>query len=61
MLQYEQLKSELWGIRIGVETARLTECYDREGNLGLCLRVATGEFTEANDLESYMSMYQSNE
>jgi hypothetical protein len=61
VLQYEELKTELWGIRIDVESARLTECYDREGNLGLCLRVATGEVTEANDLESYMSMYQSNE
>ena len=61
VLQYEELKTELWGIRIGVETARLTECYDREGNLGLCLRVATGEFAEANDLEAYMSMYQKNE
>jgi len=58
---YDRIKTELWGIRIGYELARLTECYDDSGRLGLCLRVATGAVKEANDLEAYKSMYQDNE
>ena len=57
VLFYKDMKKSLWGIRIGHEEARLTECYD-EGRLGLCLRVATGETTVAEDLEAYKSMYQ---
>jgi hypothetical protein len=59
-LQFDQLKTELWGIRLGHEQIRLTECY-RDGQLGLCLRFATGNTREANDLESYKSMYQDKE
>ena len=57
VLCYNELKDELWGIRVGFEEVRLTECY-HEGRLGLCLRVATGLTTEVNDLEAYKSMYQ---
>ena len=57
ILLYNDMKKALWGIRIGHEEARLTECY-HEGILGLCLRVATGETTVAEDLEAYKSMYQ---
>jgi len=60
VLQFDQLKTELWGIRLGHEQIRLTECY-RDGQLGLCLRFATGNTREANDLESYKSMYQDKE
>ena len=59
VLEYDQMENELWGIRIGQEHARLTECY-RNGELGLCLRVATGERREVNDLSVYKSMYQGN-
>jgi len=58
VLNYHNIYNNLWGIRIGYEHARLTECY-RDGVLGLCLRVATGEFEETSDLEAYKSMYQS--
>lgn len=54
----DQLKNELWGIRIGEENARLTVCYNSAGQVGLLLRVATGETREVNDLEAYKSMYQ---
>ena len=54
----DQLKNELWGIRIGQEHARLTVCYNSAGQVGLLLRVATGETREVNDLEAYKSMYQ---
>ena len=59
VLEYDKIKNELWGIRIDKEHVRLTECY-KYGKLGLCLRVATGELREVNDLESYKSMYQGN-
>ena len=57
VLNYADIAHNLWGIRMGHEQARLTECY-RDGVLGLCLRVATGEFEETSDLEAYKSMYQ---
>lgn len=57
VLEFNKLKTELWGIRLGHEQIRLTECY-HNGQLGLCLRFATGKTTEANDLEAYKSMYQ---
>ena len=60
VLQYERLKDELWGIRVGYETVRLTVCYNN-GVLGLCLRFATGKMKEVNDLEAYKSMYQGRE
>ena len=57
VLNYADIAHNLWGIRMGHEQARLTECY-KDGVLGLCLRVATGEFEETSDLEAYKSMYQ---
>jgi hypothetical protein len=60
VLEFNKLETELWGIRLGHEQIRLTECY-RNGQLGLCLRFATGKTTETNDLESYKSMYQDKE
>ena len=54
----EALKDDLWGIRIGREHARLTVCYNSSNQLGLLLRIATGETKEVNNLEAYKSMYQ---
>jgi hypothetical protein len=54
----EELKDDLWGIRIGREHARLTVCYNSSNQLGLLLRIATGETKEVNNLEAYKSMYQ---
>jgi hypothetical protein len=60
VFKYNDIKTSLWGIRIGYETIRLTVCYN-DGVLGLCLRFATGKMKEVNDLESYKSMYQGRE
>ena len=57
MIDYDFLKSQHWGIRLGYEEIRLTECY-KDGVLGLGLRFATGCTKEIGDLEAYKSMYQ---
>jgi hypothetical protein len=57
VIDYDFLKSQNWGFRLGNETIRLTECY-RYGVLGLGLRFATGCTKEIDDLEAYKSMYQ---
>ena len=56
VFEYDTIKNEVWGLRLGKEGVRLTVCYDR-GQLGLCLRVATEEYRQVNDLEAYKSMY----
>ena len=55
---YEQLYNERWGIRLGKENQRLTVCY-KDGEVGIIVRVATGELIEIDSLEAYKSMYQS--
>jgi hypothetical protein len=54
---YEELAESLWGIRIGAEEFRITVCY-HEGQVGLIIRVATGNIKIINNLETYKSMYQ---
>ena len=54
--EHDSIKNEVWGLRLGKEGVRLTVCYDH-GQLGLCLRVATEEVRQVNDLETYKSMY----
>jgi hypothetical protein len=57
MIDYDFLKSQHWGIRLGYEEIRLTECY-KDGVLGLGLRFATGDTRETDSLEAWKSMYQ---
>jgi len=57
VFNYEQLEHSAWGIRFGAERARITVCY-KDGELGLIVRVATGQIKEVSDLEAYKSMYQ---
>lgn len=54
---YEELAESLWGIRIGAEEFRITVCY-HEGQVGLIIRIATGNLKIINNLETYKSMYQ---
>jgi hypothetical protein len=56
IFEYEDLENCVAGIRIGKESCRLTVCYN-DGQVGLCLRVATGELREVSDLNAYKSMY----
>lgn len=56
VFEYEDLSKCVAGIRIGEESCRLTVCY-KDGQVGLCLRVATGSTQEVNDLAAYKSMY----
>lgn len=56
VFEYEELARCVAGIRIGEESCRLTVCY-KDGQVGLCLRVATGETKEVSDLAAYKSMY----
>jgi hypothetical protein len=58
VFKYEQVEHSLWGIRIGAEESRITVCYQNE-QVGLAVRVATGECRQINNLETYKSMYQS--
>ena len=54
---YKQVEDSLWGIRIGAEESRITVCYKDE-QVGLAIRVATGDWKQINNLETYKSMYQ---
>ena len=54
---FDHIKSSAWGIRLGLENARITVCYN-DGEVGLIVRVATGALKEVSDLEAYKSMYQ---
>jgi hypothetical protein len=56
VFQYDDIKDQLWGIRLDKEKRRFTVCYNN-GELGLCLRVATGELRTIDSLETYKSMY----
>lgn len=56
VFEYKDLENSPAGIRIGEERCRLTVCY-KDGQVGLCLRVATGDLKEVSDLAAYKSMY----
>lgn len=56
VFDYKELVNSVAGIRINKEKCRLTVCY-KDGQVGLCLRVATGDLRSIYDYATYKSMY----